>query len=65
MGSGDNGQIVVARLDNEVTVKRFYKRGSKVRLSPENSSFKTLEVDLALQELIIEGIGVGVLRTKV
>tara|TARA_B100000579_G_C22484915_1_gene689722 strand:+ start:110 stop:730 length:621 start_codon:yes stop_codon:yes gene_type:complete len=60
-----NGQIVVARLDNEVTVKRFYKRGSKVRLSPENSSFKTLEVDLALQELIIEGIGVGVLRTKV
>ena len=60
-----NGQIVVARLDNEVTVKRFYKRGAKVRLLPENASFKTLEVDLASQELIIEGIGVGVLRAKV
>ena len=60
-----NGQIVVARLDNEVTVKRFYKRGAKVRLLPENASFKALEVDLASQELIIEGIGVGVLRAKV
>ena len=60
-----NGQIVVARLDNEVTVKRFYKRGAKVRLLPENDSFKALEVDLASQELIIEGIGVGVLRAKV
>ena len=60
-----NGQIVVARLDNEVTVKRFYKRGTKVRLLPENASFKALEVDLASQELIIEGIGVGVLRAKV
>ena len=60
-----NGQIVVARLDNEVTVKRFHKRGAKVRLLPENSSFEALEVDLAFQELIIEGIGIGVLRTKV
>ena len=60
-----NGQIVVARLDNEVTVKRFYKRGAKVRLLPENSSFDTLEINLASQELTIEGIGIGVLRTKV
>lgn len=60
-----NGQIVVARLDDEVTVKRFHKRGTKVRLLPENSSFEALEVDLAFQELIIEGIGIGVLRTKV
>jgi len=60
-----NGQIVVARLDDEVTVKRFYKRGAKVRLLAENPSFKAIEVDLASQELIIEGIGIGVLRTKV
>jgi len=60
-----NGQIVVARLDDEVTVKRFYKRGAKVRLLAENPSFKAIEVDLASQEFIIEGIGIGVLRTKV
>lgn len=60
-----NGQIVVARLDDEVTVKRLYKRGAKVRLLAENPSFKAIEVDLASQEFIIEGIGIGVLRTKV
>ncbi len=60
-----NGQIVVARLDDEVTVKRFYKRGAKVRLLAENPSFKAIEVELASRELIIEGIGIGVLRTKV
>ena len=60
-----NGQKVVVRLDDEVTVKRFYKRAAKVRLLAENPSFKTIEVDLVSQELIIEGIGIGVLRIKV
>ncbi len=58
-----NGQIVVARLDDEVTVKRFHQRGSRVRLSAENPDFKTLEIDLKTQALTIEGLGVGVLRT--
>ncbi len=58
-----NGRIVVARLDDEVTVKRFRQRGSRVRLLPENPDFEPIEVDLARQELVIEGLGVGVLRT--
>ncbi|WJW75113.1 transcriptional repressor LexA [Thiohalobacter sp. IOR34] len=57
-----NGQIVVARLDDEVTVKRFQRRGNKVRLLPENPEFQPIEVDLREQELVIEGLGVGVLR---
>ena len=57
-----NGQIVVARLDEEVTVKRFRRRGHRVSLLPENPEFAPIEVDLREQALEIEGIGVGVIR---
>jgi repressor LexA len=57
-----NGQIVVARLDEEVTVKRFRRRGSIVYLLPENQDFEPIRVDLREQPLVIEGLGVGVLR---
>jgi len=57
-----NGQIVVARLGEEVTVKRFQKQGSKVLLIAENKEFAPIEVDLKHQELMIEGLAVGVLR---
>ncbi len=57
-----NGQIVVARVDDEVTVKRFHRRGFLVRLLPENTDFAPIEVDLRRQELAIEGLGVGVIR---
>jgi repressor LexA len=58
-----NGQIVVARLDDEVTVKRLKRQGSRVWLLPENPEFEPLEIDLRYQDLVIEGLGVGVLRT--
>ena len=57
-----NGQIVVARVDDEVTVKRFRRRGSRVQLIPENADFQPIEIDLRRQELVIEGLGVGVIR---
>lgn len=58
----DNGKIVVARLENEVTVKRFHQRGQIVRLLPANPDFDPIEIDLRRQPLTIEGIGVGLLR---
>jgi len=58
-----NGQVVVARLDDEVTVKRFQRSGNHVQLLPENPDFKPIEVDLRSQSLVIEGLGVGILRT--
>ncbi|HYA38129.1 MAG TPA: transcriptional repressor LexA [Candidatus Methylomirabilis sp.] len=58
-----NGDIVVARLDDEVTVKRFQRRGNQVRLLPENPEFEPITIDLRRQPLVIEGIGVGVIRT--
>jgi len=58
-----NGQIVVARLDDEVTVKRFRRSGNRVLLQAENADFKPITVDLQRQSLIIEGLGVGVIRT--
>jgi repressor LexA len=57
-----NSQIVVARLENEVTVKRYRQEGSIVWLLPENSEFEPLRVDLKQEPLLIEGVVVGVLR---
>ena len=59
-----NGQIVVARLDDEVTVKRFKRRGHRVSLLPENPEFQPILVDLRRQELVIEGRAVGVIRPR-
>ena len=56
------GQVVVARLGDEVTVKRFSRRGDVVELLPENPDFAPIVVDLRHQELVIEGVGVGVIR---
>lgn len=57
-----NGQVVVARIGDEVTVKRFHKQGRKVSLIAENPDFAPIEIDLGEQELIIEGLSVGVIR---
>lgn len=58
-----SGQIVVARLGDEVTVKRFRRRGNAVELLAENPDFEPIEVDLRSEEFAIEGIGVGVIRS--
>ena len=56
------GQVVVARLADEVTVKRFRRRGHAVQLVPENPDFEPIDVDLRSESLVIEGIAVGVIR---
>lgn len=63
--NADNGQIVVARIDDEVTVKRFQRRGSIVRLLPENPAYDPIRLDLNDQPLVIEGLAVGVLRKEI
>jgi repressor LexA len=57
-----SGQVIVARLHDEVTVKRWRRRGNQVQLIPENPDFKIIEVDLSRTPLTIEGIAVGVIR---
>ena len=58
-----NGEVVVARIEDEVTVKRYRRRGNIVRLLPENDDFEPIVVDLREQELVIEGVAVGVIRS--
>lgn len=60
-----NGQIVVARLDDEVTVKRFHRRGRRVTLTAANPAYPAIEVNLAREALAIEGLAVGVIRQTV
>ena len=59
-----DGQIVVARIDDEVTVKRLRRTKSKrnIRLMPENDAYEPIEIDLSVQNCMIEGISVGVIR---
>ena len=57
-----SGQIVVARLGDEVTVKRLRRRGNSVLLEAENPEFSAIEVDLRRDSLAIEGVAVGVIR---
>lgn len=58
------GQIVVARLDDEVTVKRFRMNDNIVYLEPANPDFSTIRIDLRRTELCIEGVGVGIIRNR-
>ncbi|XAW89455.1 transcriptional repressor LexA [Vibrio sp. CDRSL-10 TSBA] len=57
-----NGQVVVARVEEDVTVKRLERNGAKVLLHAENEAFAPIEVDLTCQEMTIEGIAVGIIR---
>ncbi|MDX1676349.1 transcriptional repressor LexA [Arsukibacterium sp.] len=56
------GQVIVARVDEDVTVKRFQRDGHQVLLHPENKDFSVIKVDLRQQQFAIEGLAVGVIR---
>ncbi|WP_105199978.1 MULTISPECIES: transcriptional repressor LexA [unclassified Pseudoalteromonas] len=58
----ENGQVVVARVGDDVTVKRLEKAGRKVFLHAENEEFAPIEVDLEHESFDIEGLAVGVIR---
>ena len=62
----ENGEIIVARVDNEVTVKRLKRTRSKYQLLllPENQDYQPIEVDLRYQDFAIEGLSVGVVRRQ-
>lgn len=57
-----NGQVIVARVEEDVTVKRFKREGNIVYLHAENEDFSPIKVDLANQHFNVEGIAVGVIR---
>lgn len=57
-----NGQVIVARVEDDVTVKRFKREGNVVYLHAENENFSPIVVDLTTQHFNVEGIAVGVIR---
>ena len=60
--SARDGQIVVARLDDDVTVKRFRRNGSSIELLPENPDFDVIRLEPGKHEFALEGLAVGLLR---
>jgi repressor LexA len=61
--SAKNGQIVVARIGEEVTVKRYRKNGTLIELLPENPEFSVITVDPQTDEFALEGLAVGLMRS--
>ncbi len=59
-----NGQIIIARVDDEVTVKTFRQKGNIITLSPENDEYETIQAGLREHIVAIEGIYVGILRRE-
>lgn len=57
-----NGQVVVARVDEDVTVKRYKREGNVVYLIAENEEFEPIKVDLTTQHFNVEGLAVGIVR---
>lgn len=62
--TANNGEIIVARIEDEVTVKRFQKNKGEVLLIAENESYAPIRVDQNSGEFAIEGLVVGVIRNK-
>ncbi|MEC8444392.1 MAG: transcriptional repressor LexA [Pseudomonadota bacterium] len=60
--SARNGEVVVARVGEDVTVKRYHKSRNQVTLFAENDQYDPIEVNLKEQEFAIEGLYVGVVR---
>jgi repressor LexA len=58
-----DGQIVIARIGDEATVKYYRRTGDRVRLEPANAAYHPIDIDLRKQEFTIEGLAVGVIRT--
>jgi repressor LexA len=59
-----NGQIVVARLGDDVTVKRFRRTRTSIELIPENPDFKTIVVPFGDVDFELEGLAVGLIRNN-
>src|SRR5262249_1842364 len=59
--TAENGERVVAMIDNEVTLKRFYKEKDRIRLEPDNGNMEPIIVD-SDQDARILGVLVGVMR---
>ena len=58
-----NGQIVVARIGDDVTVKRYRKTGAVIELLPENPDFKVITIDTEADDFVLEGLAVGLMRS--
>lgn len=60
----ENGKLVITRVNNKIQVRRYFRQGDQVELRAEHPDYPTLTINTQLQPLVIEGIGVGVIRTN-
>ncbi|MFZ6725432.1 transcriptional repressor LexA [Undibacterium sp. MH2W] len=63
--SARNGQIIVARLGDDVTVKRYKKTGNHIELIPENPDYSIIKINDQDADFYLEGLAVGLMRNWV
>jgi len=59
----ENGKIIVARMNNKLIIRRYFRHGDQVELKAENPDHSPIHLNAAMQPFTIEGVGVGVIRT--
>jgi repressor LexA len=60
--SAENGDVVVTLMGEEATVKRFFKKGRKIELKPDNERWETIQIEEGSGEVQILGKVIGVYR---
>ncbi len=60
----DNGKIIIARVNNKVVIRRYFRHGDQIELRAENPDYAPIYLNANMQPLVIEGVGVGVIRTS-
>jgi len=60
----ENGKIIIARVNNKVVIRRYFRHGDQIELRAENPDYAPIYLNATMQPLVIEGVGVGVIRTS-
>lgn len=60
----DNGKIIIARVNNKVVIRRYFRHGDQIELRSENPDYAPIYLNANMQPLVIEGVAVGVIRTS-
>jgi len=60
----ENGKIVIARMNNKIVVRRYFRHGDQIELRAENPDYSPIYLNATTQNLAIEGVGVGVIRAS-
>lgn len=60
--TAENGKLIVAKVNNKMIIRRYFRQGDQIELKAENNDFPPINLSASAQPLTIEGVAVGVIR---